>query len=92
MIPIAATEWFAGLPLAMIFLIVFSLNFAGGRNKWWWIIIPLLPAILFEIFIDPLHIYIPIILGLIAWGLGTMANKTLRKLAPSYMAKIAQKR
>lgn len=83
-------QWLVGAPLALIVLITFLLNVIGGKNKWWWIIISLIPAILFEVFLDPFHVYIPALTGLIAWGLGTMAHKVLQKLAPSFMSKISQ--
>jgi len=70
-----------------IFFITMFLTVLGGRHQYWWIGIFLVPAILFELTIDPLHIFFPIILGLIAWGLGTMANKTLQKLAPPRTSK-----
>lgn len=75
-----AAQWVVGLPLALIFLITFLLHGFGGKLVWWWVIISLIPAILFEFFLDPFHVYIPALVGLIAWGLGTMANKTLIKL------------
>ncbi|OHB20250.1 MAG: hypothetical protein A2854_04535 [Parcubacteria group bacterium RIFCSPHIGHO2_01_FULL_56_18] len=84
-----AAEWIAGFPLASVFLIVFLLHLIGGRRVWWWIITPLIPIVVFEVVLDPLHIYVPIILGLIAWGLGIVANKTLRKFAPAFMARIS---
>lgn len=71
-----------------IFFISLLLTSIGARMKYWWIGVALIPAALFEILIDPLHIYIPVILGLIACGLGTMVNKALWKLAPRFMAKI----
>ena len=83
-----AAEWIAGFPLALIFLVTFSIHMIGGRKIWWWTVIPLLPVIIFEVVFDPFHIYFPIILGLIAWGLGTLAHKTLKKLAPSFMGKM----
>ncbi len=87
-ISVTAMEWIVGLPLAVIFLSILALNAIGGYKKWWWIVISLLPVILLEIIYDPLHIYFPIILALIAWGLGTLAHKTLQKFAPAFMAKI----
>lgn len=82
-----------GILVWIVFLYIFFatilLTVLGGRYKYWWIGISLLPAILFEIAIDPLHIYFPIILGLIAWGLGTMAHKVLQKLYPSFISKIS---
>lgn len=88
-IPTSAVQWLAGLPLAAVFFVVFFQLIVGKRNVWLWVIIASVPAFLFELVIDPWHIYFPIILGLIAWGLGTMAHKTLSKLAPSFMAKIS---
>lgn len=87
--PDDAAKSFMGISLALVVLSTFSLTAVGGRSIYWWIGIALIPAILFEVLIDPLHIYFPIILGLIAWGLGHIANKTLKKLAPGVMAKIS---
>ncbi len=50
--------------------------------------IALISAFLFEVLIDPLHIYVPIILGDVAWGLGVLANKALWKIAPGLMTKL----
>ena len=87
-VPSAIGAWIVGLPLAIIFLITFLIHASGKKQAWWWTIIPLLPAVLFELALDILHLYIPIALGLIAWGLGIMANKILHKLVPGFMAKI----
>ena len=89
LIPVAATEWIRGISLALIFLTVLSFNLLKGKGKWWWITIASSPAILLELWLDPLHIYVPIALALIGWGLGYLANKALWKLAPGVMAKIA---
>src|SRR3989344_2306959 len=66
----AAAETIVGVPLGLIVLLVFLLTAIGGKNRWWWIGVAIAPAVLFELLLDPLHIYIPIILGVIAWGLG----------------------
>ena len=95
--PIAYFEKIFGFDLSIvmwmlslyIFFIVFLLIGFGSNHKLWWIGIALIPAILFEVLIDPLHIYFPIVLGLIAWGLGYLANKALWKLVPGVMAKIS---
>ena len=87
-ISVTAMEWIVGYPLAVIFTLTFLLNTLGHIKKWWWVIISLLPVIALELIYDPPHIYFPIILGLIAWGLGTLAHKILQKLAPGFMAKI----
>lgn len=89
-IPSDAAQWIVGLPLALIGFVIFLLHTVGGKNVWWWAGISLIPAILFEVFLDPFHIYIPALVGLIAWGLGTLANKTLTKLAPQFMAKMGK--
>lgn len=88
LISVAATEWIRGISLGLIFLVTFGLSLSNGRNIWWWIGIAAAPAIIFEILLDPLHIYVPIILGLIAWQLGAMTNKALWKLVPGFMGKI----
>src|SRR3989344_1433638 len=75
-------DWLIGYPLAVIFLLTFFIHAHKGKHPWRWNIIALVPAILFEVLLDPVHIYVPIILGLIAWGLGHLANKVLWKLAP----------
>ncbi len=85
----AAAEIIVGVPLGLIALLIFLLTGFGGNDRWWWIGVAVIPAVLFEILFDPFHIYFPIILGLIAWGLGYVANKTLWKLAPGIMAKIS---
>ncbi|OHB20247.1 MAG: hypothetical protein A2854_04520 [Parcubacteria group bacterium RIFCSPHIGHO2_01_FULL_56_18] len=82
-----AEQWLAGLPLAALFFIALAQSVLGPRYLWWWIGLASIPTMLFQLAIDPLHIYFPIILGLIAWGLGTMANKMLQKFHPSFMAK-----
>lgn len=88
-VPSAIGAWVIGLPLAVIFTLVFLMHAVGGQRVWLWTIVALVPAILFEILFDILHLYIPIILGLIAWGLGSLAHKALIKLNPSFMAKIS---
>ena len=78
----------AWLPLTYIFFnILLFVNFEA-KYKYIWIGISLLPALLFEVVVDPFHVYIPIVVGLIAWWLGTMANKALWKFVPSFMTKI----
>ena len=88
-ISVTAMEWIVGFPLSVIFTLTFLLIALDQKYKWWWIVISLLPVILLEIVYDPLHVYFPVIFGLAAWGLGTIAHKTLQKLAPSFMEKIS---
>lgn len=81
-------EWIIGYPLGVTFLLTLFIHTLEVKNKWRWNIIAVVPIVLFEIAIDPLHIYILIILALVAWLLGTIANKILLKLAPAFMAKL----
>ena len=81
--------WIAGYPLAIVFLLTFGIHALGGHHIWWWNVVPLAPAILFELVLDPLHLYLPIITGVVAWGLGILANKMLWRFAPEVMAKLS---
>src|SRR3989344_5455454 len=83
-----ACNWIIGYPLGLVFLLTFLMHVQGEKNVWWWIGVALIPAVLFEVLFDPLHLYVPIALGLLGWGLGYLANKTLWKLAPGMMAKL----
>src|SRR3990167_2133336 len=85
----SAWDWLIGYPLGLIFLLTFLLHAQGHKHVWWWVAIATSPAILFELWLDPLHIYFPIALALMGWGLGYLANKALWKLAPGVMAKIS---
>jgi hypothetical protein len=67
---------------------VVTVLYAICGEKYWWAGIVLLPVVVIEIIIDPLHIYIPIIFGLIGWLLGTLTNKALWKLTPGFMSRI----
>jgi hypothetical protein len=42
----------------------------------------LLPAVLFEVAFDLLHIYFPIAIGLIGWALGRGINFVIKKTNP----------
>ena len=83
------TQWLAGLPLAIIFFLSLFQATLSRENNSMWIGISAVPVLLIEFVIDPLHIYFPIILGVIAWILGTIAHKILTQLAPSFMSKIS---
>lgn len=90
-LPDLVANWLIGAPAALVLFTVFFLVSTGGKYKNWWIVISIIPAVWFYLMFDPLHIYFPIILGLIAWGLGTFAHKTLTNLAPSFMSKLGQR-
>ena len=69
----------AGFPFAYIFFttILFQTFAWGNRNKWtgWF----LAPASLFFAVSDLSHIYLPIVLALIAFGLATIIRKVFNK-------------
>jgi len=67
-----------GAPFSYIFFttLLFQSFGLGNRNKWTlWL---LAPAILFFASGDLKHIYLPVILGLVAWGLATLLRKIFR--------------
>ena len=68
------------LPLNYIFSIFVLFTAFGDSKKYWWIGILLLPAILFELYFDLIHIYFPIVVGLAGWGLGLGVEKVVAKL------------
>jgi len=75
----------AGIPFAYVFfvIILFKTFAWGNRDKWTlWL---LAPALLFFASGDLKHIYLPIVLGLIALGLATLLRKIFKinaKLSP----------
>lgn len=89
LIPNSAANVLIGIPTALVFSVFFFLTAFGGKYKYWWIGIFLIPSAWFYLQFDLLHIYFPVILGLTAWGLGIVVNKTLHKLAPAFMARIS---
>src|SRR3989344_1718815 len=75
-----------GFPAAYVFLIILLFSSWGDQYKYWWGGIVILPAFLFGFGLAPILIFILLVIGLIAWGLGTMTHKTLQRLHPSFMA------
>lgn len=73
------TNVVVGGPFSYIFflIITFKLFASGNKNKWiGWLLVP--PALLFASG-DLRHIYLPIALALIAFGLATLIRKVLQK-------------
>ncbi len=85
-----AIEWVVGVPLTLIFIFTLLIHAIGGKDIWWWNVIVLLPVILFEVAFDPLRIFFPLILALIAYGLGVAFNQFFTKISPAFMAKIGR--
>ena len=75
-----AGEYFIGFPLTYIFFVPLLYTAFGGAKKYWWIGILLIPAILFELYVDFSHIYFPIALGIVGWLLGLAVLKIFPRL------------
>ena len=69
-----------GIPLAYIFFIILLFSAFGDVKKYWWIGILLLPAVLFEVYFDLIHIYFPIAIGIVGWLLGKGIEIILKKI------------
>ena len=70
--------FFVGLPFSYIFftVLLFKLFAFGNKNKWIsWLLVP---PFLFFVAGDLKHIYLPILLALIALGLSILLRKMLR--------------
>ena len=69
----------AGIPFAYIFFTILLFKLFGFGNKNKWIIWLLVPALLFFGSGDIKHLYLPILLGLIALGLSTLLQKLFKR-------------
>jgi hypothetical protein len=69
-----------GVVLAYIFFLTFLFTAFGDAKKYWWIGILLIPAALFELYFDWVHLYFPIAIGLVGWGLGLGVEKGLKMI------------
>lgn len=70
-------QFIIGFPLSLIFfltLVAHTWVFKSKASTLWFIS----PLLLWEGVVDVRHIYIPIILGLIAWGLSTLVKKVFK--------------
>ena len=70
-------RFFAGFPLAYIFSLTLLLVVFGGKHKYWWLGLLLIPAIIFELYFDSAHFYFPLVLGLLGWLVGVGVFKVL---------------
>jgi hypothetical protein len=70
----------AGLPVAYVFFIPFLFEIFGTGSKKKWIIWSLIPPALFWISADKYYIYIPIILGIVSFGLAKLINFIIPKI------------
>ena len=72
--------YLAGLTVAYSFSLFLLFTACSGKEKYWWMGILVLPALVFEIYFDPYHIYFPIILGFLGWLIGLGVKKLIIKL------------
>ena len=63
-------DFIDGISRAYIFFLLLIFTTLGSVKKYWWIGVLLIPAAAFELYFDSSHIYFPIALGLIGWGIG----------------------
>lgn len=73
---------FVGIPFGYELLVpLLFIAFGGeGKSKYWWIGILLIPALVLEVYLDLGHIYFPIILALLGWGIGFGIQKLVKKI------------
>lgn len=77
--PTGFWEPILGFPLALIFFLAILFS-AIGKDKWKkWLYWSLVLPFLFELIFDLSHIYIPITLALIGYGIGLGVRKLLRR-------------
>jgi len=67
-----------GIPSSYTFFLLLLFTAFGGEKKYRWILILLIPAMIFEITLDLSHIYFPVAVGLLGWGLGMLVSKFLQ--------------
>ncbi len=78
-LPVDATNLLRGVTLSYFLLLTLLFTAFGGVKKYWWIGILLIPAVAFELYFDLAHIYFPLALGLLGWGIGLGISKLFKK-------------
>ena len=78
-LPTDFSEILLGTPLAYTFFLTLLFSAFGGKGKWWWIGILLIPALWFEVNFDLTHLYFPIALGILGWLIGFGIQKLIKK-------------
>jgi len=68
-----------GFPLSYIFFLSLLFTAFGGKQKYWWMGILLIPAAAVELYLDASHIYFPVVLGIVGWLVGWLIAKFLPK-------------
>jgi len=68
------------LVLGFIFFIFLNFTAFGDSKKYWWITILLIPVIIFEVYFDWDHLYIPVAIGILGWIIGLILSKVKTQL------------
>ena len=73
-----------GLPLAHIFFLSLLFTAFGGKHKYWWLAVSLIPAAIVELYAERQYLYFPFLLGLAGWLLGVLILKLTAMLLKFY--------
>ena len=73
---------FVGFFVSYLFFVILLFSILGSGNKKRWIWILLIPTVLLWVVADLSHIYLPILLGLIAFALTTILQKLFKRNSP----------
>jgi hypothetical protein len=65
-----ALDYLFGVPLSYTFFLVFLFTALGSLKKYWWMGILLVPAAVAEWYLEKEHLWFPIALAVVGWGLG----------------------
>jgi|SRR3989344_5779107 len=71
--------FFDGIIFSYTFFLFLLFTAFGGKGKYWWMGIAILPALAFELYFDLPHIYFPIALGIVGWVIGFGVQKITGK-------------
>lgn len=77
-IPDNIRDFFNGISRSFTFFLILLFTAFGGEKKYRWIMILLIPAVAFEVAFDLTHIYFPVAVGVVGWGLGMLILKFLQ--------------
>lgn len=72
--------YIVGMPEAYLAAVMFLFTAFGRGSKRVWLFVLLIPVVLIQAF-DPFHIYFPIAVSLISWGLGVGVKKGIEMIS-----------
>jgi len=79
MVPKEFGYYVIGIIISYIFFLTLLFTAFGGKHKYWWIGILLIPAAVVEFYFDLSHIYVPILLALAGFLLGHLISRFFEK-------------